>query len=115
MPRPLTSFQIDRQREELRALIEAGRSAFQGDTPATKAARIARALVDRTYFQQTYLPHYFSAAPASIHLLLVEHDGDELLAAAAPREHAKSTHESIGRPLHGIVRGGGHLIVLVAD
>jgi predicted phage terminase large subunit-like protein len=115
MPRPLTSFQIDKQREELRVLIEAGRSAFQGDTPATKAARIARVLSDRTFFQQTYLPHYFSAPPASIHLVLVAHDQDELLAAAAPREHAKSTHESIGRPLHGIVKGDEHFIVLVSD
>lgn len=113
--RKLTERQLDQQREELRARIAAATSPFPDDTAEKKAIRIELAKRDRTYFQQTYLPHYFPEQPATIHLTLVEHDQDELLAAAAPREHAKSTHESIGRPLHGIVKGDEHFIIIGSD
>lgn len=116
MPRkPLTERQLDQEVEALRARIAAGRSPFTADTPERKATRIERARTDRTYFQQTYLPHYFSAPPASIHLELVACDDHELDAAAAPREHAKSTHDAIGLPLHRISFTLEHFIVVGSD
>lgn len=113
--RRLTERQIEKRTEELRSRIEAGRSAFTHDTPKKKAERIERAKTDRAYFNATYLPGYFHSAPAPFHQELDALADEELFVACAPREHAKSTHESIGLPIHGIVLGGEHFIIIGSD
>ncbi len=113
--RHLSTSQLDREREALRARIKAGRSPFAQDTPAQRAARIARARTDRAYFRSTYLPHYFFAAPASFHHELDALVDEELFAAAAPREHAKSTLESVGEPLFCIAMATEHFIIIGSD
>jgi predicted phage terminase large subunit-like protein len=85
------------------------------DTPGTKAARIARARTDRRFFRETYLSHYFFAAPAKFHLELDGLADSELLAAAAPREHAKSTLMTIGEPMYDIALDREHFIIVGSD
>lgn len=113
--RRLSPQQLDREREALRARIQAGRSPFAQDTPKQRAARMARARTDRAYFRATYLPHYFFAPPAGFHQELDALVDEELLACAAPREHAKSTVESIGEPLFCIAMATEHFIILGSD
>lgn len=107
--------QFDLQAEELRALIRRSVSAFEGDTAATKAARIRRAREDREYFCRTYFPHYFTCASAPMHaemdrLLAVT---DEPVACAAARGFSKSTRVSFANPLHALCYERRQFIILV--
>ena len=113
--RRLTNRQLDRETEALRARIAAGRSPFEHDTPQRKQARILRATGDSAFFRTTYLSHYFVVAPAPFHLELDALRDVELFAAAAPREHAKSTVVSIGEPLENICLGREHFLIIGSD
>jgi len=113
--RPLSNRQFEQKSEAVRKRITAGRSAFVGDTAKSKAARIARAVTDQAYFRATYLSDYFVTEPAAFHLELDALAGAEMLAVAAPREHAKSTVESFGRPLHKICFSLEHFILIGSD
>lgn len=113
--RQLSNRQFEQKSEAIRKRITAGRSAFLHDTAKTKAARIERAKTDEAYFRATYLSDYFVTEPAAFHLELDALSGAEMLAVAAPREHAKSTLESFGRPLHKICFALEHFILIGSD
>lgn len=55
---------------------ELGGSAFPDDTPDKKAERLRRAAEDPSYFNVTYLPHYFSGPPADWHAAWAKHLDD---------------------------------------
>jgi len=93
---------------------------FWGDTRERRAQRLARAEADPLYFCRTYLPHYFSQAPAPFHYELVrflEERGEVVTPAvvAAPREFAKSTVCSFGYVLHQICFRKRHFIIIGSD
>ncbi len=85
--------------------------------PEEKEERLMRAGQDRFYFFRTYLPHYFSMDGALFHRELCEYadmEGEPVF-IAAPREHAKSTICTLGIPLHDILFGRKHFVVIVSD
>jgi predicted phage terminase large subunit-like protein len=95
-------------------------SPFWEDSPEKREARLRRAGAEPLYFCRTYLPHYFSQAPAAFHYELVkllEARGQVVkpIAAAAPREFAKSTVCSFGYVLHQICFGKRHFIIIGSD
>ncbi len=80
---------------------------FWEDSEDKREQRIKKAESDPLYFCRTYLPHYFSHAPAPFHYELVrfmEERGKVVTPAvvAAPREFAKTTVCSFGYVLHQI-------------
>src|SRR5665213_4407715 len=85
-----------------------------GATRLSKSARVEPARHDFEFFCRYYLADYFTAEPAEFHRDLVDmvqtHDRG---VAAAPREHAKSTHVSFAFPLHQICFRLRHFIVIV--
>jgi len=90
---------------------------FWDEREAKQEERRARAAADPLYFCRTYLPHYFSHAPAPFHYELVkmlEERGEVVTpaAVAAPREFAKSTVCSFGYVLHQICFGKRRFIII---
>jgi predicted phage terminase large subunit-like protein len=95
-------------------------SPFWEDSPERREQRLRRAEADPLYFCRTYLPHYFSQAPAAFHYELVkllETRGPVVrpIAVAAPREFAKSTVCSLGYVLHQICFAKRHFIIIGSD
>lgn len=102
--------------QEILERMKADARPFE-DSEEEKKKRVARAKADRSYFFQTYLPHYFTRAPAEFHQELLEYadiEGEPVL-IAAPREHAKSTLCTLGLPLHDVLFEKKHLIIIVSD
>ncbi len=97
--------------------------AFEDDSEAAKKTRRDRARTDHFYFYQTYLPHYFNAAPAPFHYEMVADvdrrpgPGEVVIPAveADPRGFAKSTIVSFGYSLHQICHALRHFILLGSD
>ena len=87
------------------------------DSGEDKKQRIERAKIDRFFFFQTYLPHYFTKPPAEFHTELIEYADiqDELIFIAAPRKHAKSTICTLGVPLHDILFEIKHFDIIISD
>ena len=82
----------------------------------TKAERVARGRSDFQWFCRYYLADYFFSEPASFHRELSDLvDQSERFFGAAPREHAKSTVVSFGKPIHAIVYKLRHFIILIRD
>jgi len=110
------------QMKKSRAIVTADQVAERatrlvaGATRLSKPARVERARHDFEFFCRYYLADYFSAEPAEFHRELVTmvqtHDRG---VAAAPREHAKSTHVSFAFPLHQICFRLRHFIVIVRE
>jgi predicted phage terminase large subunit-like protein len=93
---------------------------FWEDTQGKRQQRLKRAESDPLFFCRTYLPHYFSHAPAPFHYELVrfmEERGEVVTPAvvAAPREFAKSTVCSFGYVLHQICFGKRNFIIIGSD
>lgn len=109
--------QYDKQVAELRAFIKESVSPFENDTPAKKRERIERSRVDKLFFMQTYLPHYFTTDFGDFHqewgdVAALE---DQFALIGAPREHAKSTFFSFGDPLHVICHGLIKFGLMISD
>jgi len=108
----------------------------EGETKQQK--RLERAAADPLYFCRTYLPHYFSHAPAPFHYELVAMmefrpaplesvagAGDGInsappevavpAVAAAPREFAKTTVCAFGYVIHQICFGRRRFIIIGSD
>lgn len=87
-----------------------------GATKLSKAERIDRGRHDFGFFCRYYLAPYFSSQGAEFHEELIEmvqtHDRG---VAAAPREHAKSTHVGFAFPLHQICYGLRHFVVIIRE
>jgi len=93
---------------------------FWGDTAEKREERLKRAAADPLYFCRTYLPHYFSVAPAPFHYELVRllEEPREVvrpIVVAAPREFAKSTVCSFGYVLHQICFRRRNFIIIGSD
>jgi hypothetical protein len=93
---------------------------FWEDTEEKREQRIKKAEADPLYFCRTYLPHYFSHAPAPFHYELIrflEERGKVVTPAvvAALREFAKSTVCSFGYVMHQICFGKRHFIIIGSD
>ena len=113
----VTEKQFDLKAEELRALIRRHVSAFEGDSRAKKEARVRRARDDRQFFFDTYLPHYFTSAPAPMHAEMdrLLDATDDPVAVEAARGFSKSTRVSFANPLHAICFELRRFIILVQE
>jgi len=101
----ITENRFDLWAEQLKGWIEESVSPFEDDTPEKQAARKERGQHDLLYFCKTYLPHYFTAEFGDFHQEWEELTElrDEVVLAAAPREHAKSTFFTFAVPIRNIV------------
>lgn len=109
---------------------------FFNETEAQQEQRMQRAARDPLFFCRTYLPHYFTQAPAPFHYELVKllnqrpvaDDGQPRaersdkgatavtpVVVAAPREFAKTTLCSFGYVLHQLCFGQRHFIIIGSD
>lgn len=109
--------QYDKQVAELRAFVKEGVSPFENDTPARKKKRIERSKIDKLFFMQTYMPHYFTTTFGDFHQEWAEIADleDQFALVGAPREHAKSTFFTFGDPLHVICHGLIRFGMLISD
>ncbi len=120
LKKKLTKREFRQRADEILMRLSLEVSPFWEDSPERREARLRRAGADPLYFCRTYLPHYFSQAPAPFHYELVkllERRGPVVtpIAAAAPREFAKSTVCSFGYVLHQICFGRRHFIIIGSD
>ena len=113
----LTELGFDRWSDQLRGWIQASVSPFEADTPSIQAARKERARMDRLYFFETYLPHYFTAAFALFHQewSALADVSDQAVFVAAPREHGKSAFFSFGLPIHDVCYETRRFILIISD
>ncbi len=120
LKKKLTKREFRQRADEILMRLSMEVVPFWEDSPERREARLSRAAADPLYFCRTYLPHYFSQAPASFHYELVkllEERGEVVtpIAAAAPREFAKSTVCSFGYVLHQICFGKRQFIIIGSD
>ncbi len=82
----------------------------------TKEQRLARGAVDFDWFKHYYLADYFTSQDAKFHSELSELiDTQSRVAAAAPREHAKSTNVSFAKVIQQICHQKRHFVVLIRE
>ena len=117
----LTKTEFRRKADEILMRLSLEVTPFWEDSPEKQEKRRQRAAADPLYFCRTYLPHYFSHAPAPFHYELVgflEQRGEEVVtpvAVAAPREFAKTTVCAFGYVLHQICFRRRHFILIGSD
>jgi predicted phage terminase large subunit-like protein len=85
---------------------------FDGETPADKQERIARALRDKLFFAKTYFPHYCTSPFSLLHGPMQDADdvADIPVVVTGPRGFAKSVHISLISKIHKIVFKRRHFI-----
>lgn len=120
LKKKLTKREFRQRADEILMRLSMEVSRFWEDSLERREARLRRAAADPLYFCRTYLPHYFSAAPAPFHhelVKLLDTRGPVVtpIAVAAPREFAKSTVCSFGYVLHQICFGKRHFIIIGSD
>jgi len=78
-------------------------------------ARVKQAERDPLFFARTYLPHYFTDDTPPFHEQICEllFDSAADTAIAAPRGHAKSTLAALLYPLHEMLFGRRHYVIIV--
>ncbi len=114
-----TEFRARAEEIFLRLTLEV--TPFWEDSDAKREQRLHRASADPLYFCRTYLPHYFTHAPAPFHYelvsLLAQKEGEAATPAvvAAPREFAKTTVCAFGFVLHQICFKRRHFIIIGSD
>ncbi len=117
----LTKTEFRRRADEILMRLSLEVTPFWEDSPEKQERRRGRAAADPLYFCRTYLPHYFTHAPAAFHYELIgflEQRGEEVVtpvAAAAPREFAKTTVCAFGYVLHQICFARRHFIIIGSD
>lgn len=116
----LTPRQFDAELERLVKWVKESVSPFESDTPAKQRARVRRAREDQDFFNETYLPHYFTQPGADFHReaeeLAEEGERQErFVAIAAPRGHAKSTRFTFARPLKKILFKEKKFVVVMGE
>lgn len=115
--RPIkTRAELSSRLAELRSMMKAAAPPLPDD-PQAKAARLERARRDVLYFAETYLPHYVMCAFAEFHRELVSKLDVRAtpMALAAPRGHAKSTICTLFYPLHQVIFGQRHFIIIGSE
>ncbi|MBW1951468.1 MAG: phage terminase large subunit [Deltaproteobacteria bacterium] len=140
LKRKLTRTEFRQRVDEILIRLNLEVTSFLPETEGQREDRLQRAARDPLFFCKTYLPHYFSQAPAPFQYELVklleqravlkspeaepekEAEGNDGLATAvtpvvvaAPREFAKTTLCSFGYVLHQICFGKRHFIIIGSD
>ena len=120
LKKKMTKAEFQKKVAEILLKLSLEVTPFEEDSPEKQERRLKRAAADPLFFCLTYLPHYFSQAPAPFHYELVKllEERREVVTpvvAAAPREFAKTTVLSFGYVLHQICLGRRHFIILGSD
>jgi predicted phage terminase large subunit-like protein len=121
LKKKLTQKEFRQRADEILYRLSLDVTPFWEDSEEKQKQRLQRAEADPLYFCRTYLPHYFSHAPATFHYELVsllEARGGEAArpaAVAAPREFAKTTVCAFGYVLHQICFRRRHFIIIGSD
>jgi len=142
LKKKLTKAEFRQRADDILLKLSLEVAPFWEDTEAQREKRLARAQADPLYFCRTYLPHYFTHAPAPFHyelLALLEKKAvqsskfkiqssdlepgtlnSELEVAvpavvAAPREFAKTTVAAFGYVLHQICFSRRRFIIIGSD
>lgn len=114
----MTDKELARRLEEIRAILSAEITPFEGDSPAVQAKRKARAKDDFEYFCRTYMPNFFTSPSAQFHYeqdALLERRQGDIVVFCGPREHAKTVRWSIAYILHQIVYRKRRFILLIGE
>ncbi len=120
LKKKLTKTEFRRRADDILMRLSLEVTPFWGDTDDKRENRLRRAAADPLYFCRTYLPHYFSHAPAVFHHELIEllEEKSEVVTpvvVAAPREFAKTTVCAFGYVLHQICFARRHFIIIGSD
>jgi len=121
LKKKLTKTEFRQKADEILLKLSLEVSPFWEDSDAKREQRLSRAAKDPLYFCRTYLPHYFSHAPAPFHYelvsLLEQRPGQVVTPAvvAAPREFAKTTVCAFGYVLQQICFRRRHFIIIGSD
>jgi predicted phage terminase large subunit-like protein len=116
----LTPKQFDQEVERLIAWVRSSVSPFPSDTPEQQRERVRRAREDQDFFDETYLPHYFTEPSAEFHpeMEALIDDGERQqrpVAVAAPRGFSKSTRVSFARVLKRALYQEKRFIPVISD
>lgn len=114
----LTAREFEKEVERLVEFVKGSVSPFTSDTKAKQQARVKRAREDQDFFNETYLPHYFSDESPDFHREMeeLEQEGERQrrpVAIAAPRGFSKSTRITFARRLKRGLFGEKKFIVIV--
>jgi hypothetical protein len=142
LKKKMTKTEFRQRADEILMRLSLEVTPFWPENEEQQQKRLKRAAADPLYFCRTYLPHYFSHAPAPFHYELVamlderpqvaapEIEGQPAPAAgtdpapsgvavpavaAAPREFAKTTVCTFGYVLHQICFGRRRFIIIGSD
>ncbi|MGE0680001.1 MAG: hypothetical protein AB7P69_03685 [Candidatus Binatia bacterium] len=116
----ITAAQFDKEVESLVQFVQQNVSPFETDSAEKQSARVRAARDDQDFFNQTYLPHYFSQPGADFHREMEEMiaEGEEQhrpVGIAAPRGHAKSTRITFAHALRKALLQEKHFILEISD
>jgi predicted phage terminase large subunit-like protein len=142
LKKKMTKTEFRQRADEILMRLSLEVTPFWPENEEQQQKRLTKAAADPLYFCRTYLPHYFSHAPAPFHYELVamleerpqgagpEVEGQPAPAAganpapsevavpavaAAPREFAKTTVCTFGYVLHQICFGRRRFIIIGSD
>jgi predicted phage terminase large subunit-like protein len=121
LKKKLTKTEFRQQADKILMRLSLEVTPFWEDSADQQQQRLLKAATDPLYFCRTYLPHYFSHAPAPFHHELVKmlekRDGQVVtpMVVAAPREFAKTTVCAFGYVLQQICFGRRRFILIGSD
>lgn len=117
----LTKSEFRKRADKILMRLSLEVTPFWDDSEDKQKQRLEKAAADPLYFCRTYLPHYFSHAPAPFHHELVrmleQGHGEAVtpMVVAAPREFAKTTVCTFGYVLQQICFRRRHFILIGSD
>ena len=114
----LTKRQFEDELKTLIEFVESSVSPFEHDSKDKQEARVRRARADQDFFNQTYLPHYFTDESPDFHREMeeLEAEGERQqrpVAIAAPRGFSKSTRITFAKRLKRALFKEKRFIILV--
>ncbi|MGB8993620.1 MAG: phage terminase large subunit [Desulfobaccales bacterium] len=121
LKKKLTKTEFRQRADKILTRLSLEVTPFWEDGEDQQKQRLEKAATDPLYFCRTYLPHYFSHAPALFHHELVgmleKRDGQVVapIVVAAPREFAKTTVCTFGYVLQQICFGRRRFILIGSD
>jgi predicted phage terminase large subunit-like protein len=121
LKKKLTKTEFRQRADDILLRLSLEVTPFWEDTDAKRESRLSRAAADPLYFCRTYLPHYFTHAPAAFHYELIKLLEDRNpgvatpMVLAAPREFAKTTVAAFGYVLHQVCFRRRHFIIIGSD
>jgi predicted phage terminase large subunit-like protein len=121
LKKKLTKTEFRQRADKILTRLSLEVTPFWEDREDQKKQRLLKAASDPLYFCRTYLPHYFSHAPAPFHHELMEmlekRNGQVVtpMVVAAPREFAKTTVCTFGYVLQQICFSRRRFILIGSD